>query len=60
MELRTETKTEHIYWSYGVPVRGYGSSMDQHRCGDEKEPCVKITYERQVSDWKVVGKEQKP
>lgn len=56
-EFRTETAKEHFYTAHGVNIRGYGPSMDPHRCGDPTEPCVTYTYERQVSEWELVDAE---
>lgn len=55
-----ETKTKHQYLFYGRWLDGYGPSMDPHRCGDPSEPCVTITYEREVSEWKQVSHEWRP
>lgn len=56
-----ETKTEHYYQpAHGMfPVKGYGPSMDPHRCGHPDEPCITVTSEREVTDWEVVSKETK-
>lgn len=51
--MTIETKTEHIYLFYGNWVRGYGPSMDPHRCGHKDEPCVTTVFEREVSPWVV-------
>lgn len=53
-----ETRVDHVYRLYGRWVRGYGSSMDPHRCGDESEPCTKVTWEREVSPWEVIDVEK--
>lgn len=55
--MTTETRTTHLYYAYGRLFEWYGSSMDGHRCGDPDEPCITITEEREVSDWKVVKRE---
>jgi hypothetical protein len=52
-----ETRKTHTYRAYGMLLPGYGSSMDPHRCGDPDEPCVTVTEQREVSDWKVVKTE---
>lgn len=52
-----ETKVEHWYYFFGRMLSGHGPSMDPHRCGDPSEPCYKVTYEREVSDWAMVDKD---
>lgn len=56
MARHRETRTEHYFQSYGQVVKGYGSSMDPHHCGDPNEPCVTITQEREVTDWETVSR----
>ena len=61
MARHREIVTEHYYQpARGMfPVKGYGPSMDPHRCGHPDEPCITITKEREVSDWVVTSKETK-
>jgi len=33
--------------------------MDPHRCGSPEEPCVTITYEREISEWVEVDRVKK-
>jgi hypothetical protein len=47
-----ETRKTHFYNASGVIVKGYGSSMDPHRCGHPDEPCWTITEKRKVTPWK--------
>ena len=61
MARHKEVRTEHYFQpAIGMfPVKGYGSSMDPHNCGDPNEPCVKITQEREVTNWETVETEAK-
>lgn len=54
-----ETRHEHHYYFYGRWLSGYGPSMDPHRCGSPEEPCVTITYEREISEWVEVDRVKK-
>lgn len=54
--MAIETKTEHYYYFYGRWVSGYGPSMDPHRHGHPDEPCMTLTFQREVSDWELVEK----
>jgi hypothetical protein len=51
----TETRLTHYYEFYGRTLKGYGPSMDPHRCGDPSEPCRIVTEERTVSPWLIVS-----
>lgn len=58
MARRKEFEVRHYYQpAVGMyPVKGYGPSMDPHRCGDPREPCVTLKLEREVTDWVLTEK----
>ena len=55
-----EARTEHYYRFYGRVLKGYGPSMDPHRCGDPDEPCWTVTETRKVTPWTRSQVERKP
>lgn len=49
-----EERRIHYYEFYGRTLKGYGPSMDPHRCGHPDEPCRTEVEQRKVTEWLVV------